>query len=85
MAGLDLDVLGVGVQARPPVDDAVAARVDRDVAHAVRERLVERLAELLAALAVPAVAREQAGHAQRAERAHRAHLQEDQRVHRQRI
>ena len=48
--GADLDELvGLGVQARAPLHDAVAARVHRDVADVVRDRRLDRGPEVLAA------------------------------------
>src|SRR5215211_8791224 len=59
MRGVDLDAgVGVRVHARAPVDDAVRARVERDVADLGRERPGERLAEARAALAAQAAPRD---------------------------
>src|ERR1019366_6105105 len=59
VARVHLRLLGVRGQARPPVDDRVAARVDGERLDAGGERRGELLVEALAALAVTACAREQ--------------------------
>src|SRR5881227_1407542 len=85
MARLNLHVFGGRVETRVPIDDAVAARIDRDVAHAAWEVRLHVPPEALAAMAVATRVPEQAGHAKRAERAHREHRRTHERMHRQRI
>src|SRR4051794_37477836 len=68
VAARDLDRLALRVEARAPVDDPVAAGVDRHEADAVGERGVDVAAELAAAVAVDARAPCEAGDAERGER-----------------
>src|SRR5436190_20606395 len=56
VAGLDLDMLGGGIQTRLPGDDAVAPRVDRHGANAGWERSPQVLAKRGAALTIAALA-----------------------------
>jgi hypothetical protein len=85
VAGADLHVTGGRVEARSPVDDAVAAGVDRDEAHAARKRPLLQVPELLTAVALEAGALEQAGGAEPAERGDRPHARADERVDVERI
>ena len=67
VAPLHLDAFGVGIQARPPVHDPVAAGVDRERGHLRVEGLFEEGPELGAAGPVAAAGREHARRTQVAE------------------
>ena len=71
-------MLGALVEARPPVDDAVAPRVDREVADPPRHTRGQVRTVRLAALAVSARGPEEAADAEGAEHAHRDGGSEDE-------
>ena len=85
MRRADLHLLGLGVEAGAPVDDAVGLGVDRHEADPVAERGGHVLPEGGAALAFETGALEQARHAQGAQPAHRLKLKAHERVHRKRV
>src|SRR5438270_11332981 len=71
VARVDLDQARALVETRPPLDDSVASRIDRDVAHAGRDSARQVIPEGTAALARPAAVPELTAHYERPQRTDR--------------
>src|SRR5256714_460562 len=80
VARVDLDQARALVETRPPLDDAVAARIDRDVAHTGRDLARQGLPEARAAPPRPAAVSEKAAPSERPQRPDREHLSPEERM-----
>lgn len=79
----DLDLAGGGIEARPPVDDPVAARIDRREPDAIGPACGRLRAGVRAALTGTAATGEHAAHPERAEQRNGFDVGAHERVHRQ--